>query len=144
MFSYDERPVSGRSSPYGLDLRVVRDHDEAVGQLTLRAGHEGAPGRSHGGIISALFDDVFGFLLTIEQQPAFTGTLTIRYEQGVPLHRPLECRVRIERREGRKLHLSGELTGPDDQGEHTVFTRATAVFIAIDADTFRSSADASL
>src|SRR5262245_26314627 len=46
MWSYDERPISGRSSPWGLDLVVRRDGDEAVATCTLRAAHEGAPGRS--------------------------------------------------------------------------------------------------
>ncbi len=136
MFSFDERPVSGRSSPFGLDPRVFREGDEVVAHLTLRAAHEGAPGRSHGGIISALFDDVFGFVLTIEQQPAFTGELTIRYEHGVPLHTPLECRVRLSGREGRKIHMTGELTGAGPDGAAVVFTRATATFIAIDAARF--------
>ncbi|TFH13742.1 MAG: hypothetical protein E4H05_10465, partial [Acidimicrobiales bacterium] len=63
MTSYDERPVSGRASPWGLDIEVRRDGDEAVASLTLRAAHEGAPERSHGGIVAALFDDVFGFML---------------------------------------------------------------------------------
>lgn len=139
MFSFDERPISGRSAPYGLDLRVVRDGDEAVGHLTLGPAHEGAPGRSHGGIVSALFDDVFGFVLTIEQQPAFTGELTIRYEAGVPIGVPLECRVRLTGRDGRKLHMNGELTQAGDRA--TVYTRARAIFIAIDASHFGSGAD---
>jgi Thioesterase superfamily len=140
MFSFDERPISGRAAPYGLDVRIVRDGDEAVGHLTLGAAHEGAPGRSHGGIVSALFDDVYGFILTILGQPAFTGTLTIRYEHGVPIHQPLECRVRLDRRDGRKLLMSGELTAADATGAPTVFTRSTAVFIAIDEDAFGASA----
>jgi len=83
---------------------------------------------------------VYGFILTILGQPAFTGTLTIRYEQGVPIHRPLECRVRLDRRDGRKLLMSGELTGADATGSPMVFTRSTAVFIAIDEDAFGASA----
>ncbi len=138
MFSYDERPISGAASPYGLEPRIVRDGDEVVAHLTLRAAHEGAPERSHGGIISALFDDVFGFILTLNEQPAFTGELKIRYERGVPLHQPLQCRVRLDERNGRKLHMSGELTGPGEQGPATVFTRATALFIAIDREMFAS------
>ena len=67
--------------------------------------------------MSALFDDVYGFILTILGQPAFTGTLTIRYEQGVPIHEPLECRVRLDGREGRKLLMSGELTGVGPDGD---------------------------
>ena len=143
MFSFDERPVSGRSSPYGLDLRVVRDGDEIVGHLTLQSGHEGAPGRSHGGIISALFDDVFGFVLTLHGQPAFTGELKIRYEQGVPLHVPLECRVRMTAREGRKIRMAGELTSGDGDGGRTTHTTSEATFITIDPELFRVTASQS-
>ena len=141
MLSYDDRPISGRSSPLGLDLRITRDGDEAVGALTLGSAHEGAPGRAHGGIISALFDDVFCFVLTLHQQPAFTGELTIRYEQGVPIHEPLECRVRMTEKDGRKMHMTGELTGDDGHGGRTVYTRAKAIFIEIDPEYFRAPAD---
>ena len=48
--SFDERPISGRASPWGLDLHIRRVGDEIVTHLTLGAAHEGAPGRSHGGI----------------------------------------------------------------------------------------------
>lgn len=137
MFSYDERPFSGRSSPWGLDLDVVREGDEAVARVTLDAAHEGAPGRSHGGIVAALFDDVYGFVLTILQQPAFTGELTVRYERGVPLYTPLECRARLTGRERRKLFMTAELTGPSpDDVDSVVYGRSHAVFIAIEPETF--------
>jgi acyl-coenzyme A thioesterase PaaI-like protein len=133
MTSYDERPVSGRASPWGLDIEVRRDGDEAVAALTLRAAHEGAPGRSHGGIVAALFDDVFGFMLQIEPEIAFTGELSMRYEAGVPIGEPLSCRVRLERRERRKLYMTGELTlAATDQ----VLVRSAATFIAIDLNRF--------
>lgn len=137
MFSFDERPVSGQAAPHGLDVRIFRDGDEAVGRVTLGPAHEGAPGRSHGGLVSALFDDVFGFVLTIEQQAAFTGTLTVRYEHGTPIDRPLECRVRLDEQSGRKLLMSGELR---DVEADLVVARSTAIFIAIDQDAFGSAA----
>lgn len=131
MKGHDERPISGRSSPWGLDLRLQREGDEAVATVTLRAAHEGAPGRSHGGIVAALFDDVLGFVLTILEQPAYTGELTIRYEAGTPIGVPLECRCRLDRREGRKLYLIGELTA-----NGAVVARSHGVFIAIDKERF--------
>jgi len=134
MYSFDERPVSGRSAPLGFDVEVYRDGDEAVGRLTLGSAHEGAPARSHGGIVSALFDDLFGFVLTIEQQPAFTGELTIRYEAPTPIHEPLEMRVRLTERDGRKLRMEGELTV---RSTGRITARGRAVFVAIDADAFR-------
>jgi acyl-coenzyme A thioesterase PaaI-like protein len=130
--TYDERPVSGRASPWGLDITVERQGDEIVSWVTLRAAHEGAPGRSHGGIVAALFDDVFGFVLTGLAQPAYTGELTVRYEAGTPIGVPLECRVRLDERSGRKLLMTGELT---DDGK--VVARAKATFITIDPEVFR-------
>jgi acyl-coenzyme A thioesterase PaaI-like protein len=144
MSSYDERPVSGRASPVGLDPEIVRDGDEAVARLTLRSAHEGAPGRSHGGIVAALFDDLFGFVLTIHGLPAFTGELSIRYRAGTPIHEPLECRVRRTGQDGRKLHMTGELTGvpPDDgddgeRSEPVTYATATALFVTIEPEAFR-------
>ena len=137
MYSFDERPVSGRSAPLGFDVDVFRDGDEAVGKVTFGKAHEGAPARSHGAIVSARFDDLFGFVLTIEQQPAFTGELTIRYEAPTPIDEPLECRVRLTERDGRKLHMTGELTVVST-GQTTA--RARAVFIAIDPEAFRLGA----
>jgi len=133
MTTYDERPVSGRASPWGLDIEVRRDGDEAVASLTLRAAHEGAPERSHGGIVAALFDDVFGFVLQIRAQSAFTGELWVRYEAGVPIGEPLTCRVRLDSREGRKLRMTGELTMV---ATGQLLARATATFIAIDPSHF--------
>ncbi len=136
MTTYDERPVSGRSSPWGLDVEVRRDGDEAVATTTLRAAHEGAPNRSHGGIVAALFDDTFGFVLQVRSCVAFTGELWIRYEAGVPIGEPLACRVRLDRIEGRKLFMTGELTVVET-GD--VLVRSTATFISIDFSAFSPS-----
>jgi len=134
MISFEDRPVSGRASPLGLDARVLRDGDEAVCEVTLRAAHEGAPGRAHGGVVAALFDDIYGFLLTIHETPGFTGELTVRYQAGVPLYRPLECRVRLAGRDGRKLHMVGELTGAGDDGHRVAYATSRATFITFDPE----------
>ncbi|MDQ3351500.1 MAG: PaaI family thioesterase, partial [Actinomycetota bacterium] len=131
MKSYDDRPFSGRSSPWGLDIDVHRHGDEARARVRLQEAHEGAPGRSHGGIVAGLFDDMFGFVLGITHQPAFTGELWLRYEAPTPLHRPLSCRARLVRRVGRKLMMTGELIDVSADGE-PVLVRATATMIAID------------
>ena len=107
--TYPDRPYSGTASPLGLDLRVERDGDEVVAHFELRAAHEGAPTRSHGGIVSAVVDDVFGFVLQLNQLMGFTGELTVRYEAGTPIGRPLQLRARMERKEGRKIFMTGEI-----------------------------------
>lgn len=135
MDSYDDRPFSGRSSPFGVDLEVHRHGDEIEAILTLRAAHEGAPGRSHGGIVAGLFDDVFGFVLHVIQEAAFTGELTVRYERPTPLHRPIACRGRLARRDGRKLYIEGELVDLQTDGQPVV-ARGKGLFIAVDPSIF--------
>jgi len=120
MTSFADRPVSGAWSPWGVDMEVRREGHEAVGRLVLRAAHEGAPGRSHGGVVAAIFDDLMGFVLQIEQLTAFTGELMVRYQQPVPLFTPLVFRARLH-----ELLIDAECT----DGEH-LLARASAVFIA--------------
>ncbi len=132
---FDDRPVSGRSSPWGLDLDLHRYGDEIEALVTLRSAHEGAPGRGHGGVIAALFDDVFGYVLGVVHQPAFTGDLYIRYQAPTPLFRPLACRVRMSERVGRKLLLTGELS---DVESGRVVATANATFVAVDPALFKA------
>jgi acyl-coenzyme A thioesterase PaaI-like protein len=133
--SYDDRPFSGTASPWGVDLEAHRVGDEIEAVVTLGAAHEGAPGRAHGGIVAGLFDDVFGFVLGVIQQPAFTGELKVRYERPTPLHRALLCRGRLASRQGRKLLIEGELLDANG-GAEVVVARAAALFITVDPAIF--------
>jgi acyl-coenzyme A thioesterase PaaI-like protein len=133
--SYDDRPFSGSASPWGVDLEVHRVGDEIEAMVTLGSAHEGAPGRAHGGIVAGLFDDVFGFVLGVIQEAAFTGELKVRYERPTPLHRPLLCRGRLQSRDGRKLLIEGELVDATD-GVNKVVARGTGLFITVDPTMF--------
>jgi len=134
--SYDDRPFSGQASPWGLDLEARRCGDVIEADLTLRNAHEGAPRRSHGGIVAGLFDDVFGFVLGMVKVPAFTGELSIRYDRPTPLFRPLRCRGWVDRHVGRKLWITGELIDLTTEGQPVV-ARATGLFITVDPEVFR-------
>ncbi|MDA2960095.1 MAG: PaaI family thioesterase [Actinomycetota bacterium] len=128
----DDRPISGAASPLGLDPELRRVGDTIEARVTLRAAHEGAPGRSHGGVVAALFDDIFGFVLGVVGETAFTGRLTVTYRAGTPLHQPLVCRVWPLSRDGRKLLMAGTLHTDDDAP--TLLAEADATFIIVDAD----------
>ena len=130
---FEDSPVSGSANPLSIGLRIRQDGDQAVGAVTLDRGWEGAPGRSHGGIVASCVDETLGGLLPVVGEMAFTGELTLRYESRCPLGVPLEFRAWLDRREGRKLHLG--CTGTTDGA---VFVRASAVFITIDLERFRA------
>lgn len=106
---YGDRPFGGWSSPYSLELDIIRRGEHVVTEFMLRSAHEGAPGRAHGGIVAALFDDLTGFVLQIASAHAYTGELKVRYEAPVPLDVTLTARAHLRGREGRKLFIDGEL-----------------------------------
>lgn len=130
---FEDSPVSGSANALSIGLKIRQEGDHAVGVVTLQRGWEGAPGRSHGGIVASCVDETFGGLLPILGEMAFTGELSLRYERPCPMGVPLEFRAWLDRRDGRKLHLG--CSGSTD-GE--VFVRATAVFITVDLDRFRT------
>lgn len=100
--------VSGPANPMGIGITVRRDGDDAVARVRLGAAFEGAPGRAHGGVVAAIFDDTMGLVLSIHSTPAYTGRLTVSYLAPVPVAEDLEFRARLVGRERRKLFIEGE------------------------------------
>lgn len=126
ILTHADRPISGFASPWGCEVDARRNGDEVLATFTLDSAHEGAPGRCHGGIVAALFDDILGMLLQVHHHRAFTGELTVRYHAGTPLHRLLTMRGRVAGLEGRKLRLAGELHDGD-----TLIATCKALFITV-------------
>lgn len=135
MEHFDDCFVSGAWNPLGIGIEVRREGEEAVATVTLGPAYEGAPRRSHGGIVAAIFDDVLGCLLRFVQQPAYTGELTVRYLAPTPIQEPLEFRARVEQVEGRKIDTIAEAYAIAEDGSRTHVATGTARFIAIDAYT---------
>ena len=133
---FEDRAVGGWSNPTGIELEVRFDNGEVIADVVLRRAFEGAPGRAHGGIVAAAFDDVTGFVIGKLQEPAFTGELTVRYLAAVPVDEPLEIRARLDGRERRKLFISAELRTSD-----TVIARCRAIYVTVDLSRFAGAPD---
>jgi len=80
----------------GLRMRFWRRGDRIVSEHTIRDVYHGPPGMAHGGIVATLFDEiscaaaawVFGWFV-------FTGELTVRYQQPVPVETPLQWEAHV-------------------------------------------------
>ncbi len=127
--------VSGAANPMGIGLTARREGDEAVAEVVLGAAFEGAPDRSHGGVVAAIIDETMGFVLPIIGLVAFTGHLGIDFLAPTPLHRRLEFRARLRGRDGRQLTIDAEGRDRD-----LVFVRATATFVEIPLASFTTGA----
>jgi acyl-coenzyme A thioesterase PaaI-like protein len=130
MTSHICRPGSGPGSPHGLEMTVTRNGDVAEARFVIGDSYEGAPGRSHGGIVALAFDDAMGFVLSIIHSVAYTGEISVRYKAPTPLNMPLVIRARLDRIEGRKLHLVAEMS--EDRPDAPLIATSHALFIAIE------------
>lgn len=133
---FEDRAVGGQSNPTSVDVTVGNDGDEVVADVVLRAAFEGAPGRAHGGIVAAAFDDVTGFVIGRLQEPSFTGELTVRYLAPVPVNEPLQIRARLDGRERRKLFISADMHHGD-----VVIATCRAIYITVDPSQFAGAPD---
>lgn len=124
--------MSGRWNPLGIGIEVWRDGEGVRATVTLGSAFEGAPGRAHGGIVSAIFDDVMGYLLTVHEIPAFTGELTVRYLAPTPMGTELTFRSWMLHRDGRRILAEADVTA-----DGTKVATATATFIEVDPSRFK-------
>ena len=93
----------------------------------LGPAHEGAPGRAHGGVTAAIFDDLTGVVPVMLGSMSVTGRLTIHYRAPVPVETPVEFRAWLHQREGRKLEVHADVRHGD-----AVLAMAEALFVTVD------------
>lgn len=135
-YGFSDRAVGGATNPTAVDIDVRFEGETVVAEVVLRRAFEGAPGRAHGGIVAAAFDDVTGFVIGTLREPAFTGELTVRYLAPVPVDETLVMTARLDGRERRKLYISAEAR----HGEQVVAT-CHAIYITVDPARFAGAPD---
>lgn len=125
--AFAHRAVAGDANPSAMILAFRRE-DEAVA-VTVEFGpvHEGAPGRAHGGVVAALFDDLTGVVPAMVGAMSVTGRLEIEYRAPVPVEAPVELRAWLHERRGRKIEVHA-----DARTAGTLLASARALFVSID------------
>ncbi len=98
-------------------------NDETHAEVLLGAAYEGPPGMVHGGVSALLLDHIMGVTASRMTQVTFTGTLTLRYRNPLPLG-TVVLHGRISGEEGRKVFVAATIAG-----EHGVAVEADGIFI---------------
>jgi acyl-coenzyme A thioesterase PaaI-like protein len=117
-------PIVGDRNPLSPPVRMWFDGERMHGEMTMTAPYVGPPSTVHGGVVALVFDELLGALGVALGVGGFTGTLSVRYERPTPLLVPVQLRAELERTEGRKTFLRGEITH-----DGVVTARAEGVFI---------------
>lgn len=122
----------GKDNPAGLALEVDATEHGVSSLHRFDDRQEGAPGITHGGLVAAAFDDLFGFLLYRVGELAVTRSLTVEYLSPVLLGVEYELTAHVQDQTGRRLHVSAAATEPG--GRQVATARAT--FVTVDVKHF--------
>ena len=125
---FDRCPVSGSGNPLATDLTARRDGDEVRCEVVLGPACEGVPGRAHGGVVAALFDDATAFLTRLLEETCVASELTVHFRRPVPIGEPLRIEARVARREGRRIYTEATMHHGD-----TTVARATSTKVVIES-----------
>src|SRR5262249_44245197 len=103
------RPLAGPATPTAVRVEPRWDDTgTAYADVWFGPAFEAAPGRVHGGMVAAVFDDILGMAMARVRSPGFTGRLTVHYRAPVPMNQRIEFTAWAEAANGRKLVVQSE------------------------------------
>ena len=120
--------VCGMQNPIGLRAFFYQDEQgRVVAHFTGKEEHQGYPGVMHGGIVTALLDEVIGRVAIAHNLWAVTAKLEVRFRRPVPLGQPLTLVGEMTHLRRRTLEGRGEIRLEDG----TVVAEAEGVYIRL-------------
>lgn len=129
--------VSGDRESNAIRVRFFRHNDEETFLVRAWFGpqSEGPPGYAHGGSQAALLDEAMGALPWADGLPVLAAKIEVNFRKSLPVGKIVTVYTEVEKREGKKLFISGRIEGSDG----TVYSDSTGLFIVIDLQMFAKS-----
>ncbi len=110
--------VCGRDNPLGLKLEFYEDleADQVRADVTIPNEYQGYPGVVHGGIVSAILDEVSGRAVMLhegDERLMATLQMTVRFRRPTPIGTPLMVVGWVRQVGGVGAKVGGEIRLPD-------------------------------
>nr|WP_312578171.1 PaaI family thioesterase [Sedimentibacter sp.] len=101
------------------------ENGELMSVSTPSSVHQSYPDRMHGGVISAILDEIIGRAIMIEEPNAWgvTVELNIKYKKPVPLDKPVKAVGRITRNSRLIFEGTGEIILEDGSAAATGYAK---------------------
>lgn len=122
--------MCGDKNAFGLQAVFWLDAGEAKGEFTPDSRWEGYPGVVHGGVLTALLDEVMYKAISSSGELAMTAEITVRFRNPARVGVTLYPRGKVVRRRGRLVEAEGEIR--DALGR--LIAAAAAKFIVLPAE----------
>ncbi len=127
-------PFSGKHNalrPTSVSYRSV--DGEVHGEVLVGPAFEGAPGRAHGGLTAAIFDDLMGAMQRVTGLSGYTLTLEVTYLAKLPIDEIVMFRAWQVESTDKTFTVDGEAVH-----DGTTVATARGVFTAMPAERFAS------
>jgi len=104
--------ICGHSNPVGLkaEIKVDREAKNAVCTLVIPSAYQGWKGIVHGGIISALLDELCVYAGMTAGDSVVTGELKTRFRNPVPVEQEVTVSAQVKNKVRRTLLVEAQLT----------------------------------
>lgn len=108
--------VCGKDNPVGIKTNIDVDKESLKAQSVLAVPEEyqGWKGMVHGGIISALLDEVSAYAGMIVADTVVTGELKTRFHKPVPVGQEICVSARVVKHSRRTVLVEAQLTMQDE------------------------------
>ena len=105
----------GPRNPTGLHLIFKRLGEVVTTSFLGLEEHQGFPGYVHGGILTAILDEVMSRVALLENKWAVTAKLDVRFRKPVAIGEPLIAGAEKNRKSRGFLEVKGRIRLPDGQ-----------------------------
>ncbi len=135
--------VCGRDNPRGLYMRFFDNGDDRVwADHVISQEYQGYPGIVHGGVQSAILDEIICRVSLVEDIHNFAvaARMEVRFRRSVPVGVPLRVEAQREHLSGGRGRATGVILLPDG----LVGTEASVVLVALPSKVRRQATEVEL
>lgn len=129
----DQCLVCGFANHHGLEMDFWQlENGELASVVSTKQEHQSYPGRTHGGIITAMLDEVIGRAVCITEPRCWgvTTEINVKFKKPVPLEEEVLVVGRITRSRSRMFEGTGEIYAADG----TLLAEATAAYMKLSVE----------
>ena len=118
----------GQMNPSGFHLKIEMEGNIVYARYRPRPEDQGFPGVMHGGLITALIDEVMGWAMVKAEVWAVTARMETRFRRPVPLTGELRIEATVQKRRGRAITAHARLL---DDGTGELLVESEALFMRV-------------
>ena len=121
--------VSGDRESMLLRVKYYRNAETRhfLGRAWFGPRAEGPPGHAHGGSQAAVLDEAMGALGWLDGHTVLAAKIEVNFRRSLPIGSFVTIEAKVTGSEGKKIFISGTLTGDDG----TVYADSTGLFVKV-------------